>query len=188
MGRERRRVSTAREPALTDDTDPPPAAADPSAASAAHHSADPSAAPPPPWAEIRAAYEGADLAVAAIAEAYGVTIDAVHGRAKRGRWRPRRRRGGVPTASEPLDRTLLIGRLFRAVERQIAEVERRFEGSAPPSLEEKDARTLGALARTLELLIGLEKQAGRDGHEPEPDIDEFRLDLARRIESLRRAE
>jgi len=143
----------------------------------------------PPWSEIRAAYEGSDLAVAAIAEAYGVTSDTIWGRAKRGRWRRRRARGEAPAAAaEPLDRNLLIGRLFRAVERQIAEVEHRFEGSDPPNLEEKDARTLGALARTLELLIGLEKQAGRGHEETEPDIDEFRLDLARRIESLRRAE
>ena len=141
-----------------------------------------------PWAEIRAAYEGSDLAVAAIAEAYGVPTDTIYGRAKRGGWHRRRPRAGAASAAAPLDRNLLIGRLFKAVERQIAEVERRFEGSAPPSLEEKDARTLGALARTLELLIGLEKQATTDGHEPEPDIDEFRLDLARRLESLRRAE
>lgn len=144
--------------------------------------------PPPPWAEIRAAYEGSGLAVAAIAEAYGVSVDTVRGRARRGGWRGRRAGGGSAVAAEALDRGLLVARLFRAVERQIAEVERRFEGSAPPSLEEKDARTLGALARTLELLIGLEKQAGRDGPEPEPDIDEFRLDLARRLESLRCAE
>ncbi|TBW40996.1 hypothetical protein EYW49_02235 [Siculibacillus lacustris] len=83
---------------------------------------------------------------------------------------------------------MLVERLFRAVERQIAEIERRFDGAAPPSLEEKDARTLGALARTLELLIGLEKQAGRDPTAAEPDIDEFRLDLARRLESLRRTD
>jgi hypothetical protein len=159
---------------LTDASDPPLSAAPSPAA--------------PPWSEIRAAYEGSDLAVAAIAEAYGVTTDTIYGRAKRGGWRRRRPRDDGRSPSEPLDRNLLIGRLFKAVERQIAEVEHRFEGSDRPTLEEKDARTLGALARTLELLIGLEKQAGTDGHEPEPDLDEFRLDLARRLESLRRAE
>ena len=141
----------------------------------------------PPWGEIRAAYEGSDLAVTAIARAYGISTDTIWGRAKRGRWQRRRRRDETP-AAEPLDRNVLVARLFKAVERQIAEVERRFDGTAPPSLEEKDARTLAALARTLELLIGLEKQAGRDDGEPEPDIDEFRLDLARRLESLRRTE
>ncbi len=150
-------------------------------------SADP-ATSTPPWSEIRAAYEGSDLAVGALAQAYGVSTDKIRGRAKRGGWRRRRPSGEAAAHAEPLDRNVLVARLFRAVERQIAEVERRFEGAAPPSLEEKDARTLGALARTLELLIGLEKQAGRDTTEPEPDIDEFRLDLARRLESLRRAE
>jgi len=149
------------------------------------------AANDPPWAEIRAAYEGSGLTVTAIARAYGITADRLWTRARRDGW-PRRRSGaGVtdrPVPAEPLDRRVLVGRLFRAVERQIAEVERRFDGSAPPSLDEKDARTLAALARTLELLIGLEKQAGRDDDEPEPDIDEFRLDLARRLESLRRAD
>ena len=145
----------------------------------------------PPWAEIRAAYEASPLSVAAIAEAYGITADRIWARARRDTW-PRRRPGAGetarPVAVEPLDRRVLVGRLFRAVERQIAEIERRFDAARPPNPEEKDARTLAALARTLELLIGLEKQAGRDDAEPEPDLDEFRLDLARRLESLRRAE
>lgn len=158
------------EPALTDDIDA-------SHPAAAH----------PPWAEIRAAYEGSDLAIGAIAEAYGVSFGQLRGRAGRGGWRrPRSREGEAD--GEPIDRGLLVARLFKAVERQIAEVERRFAGSAKPGIEEKDARTLAALARTLELLIGLERRAGRDDLEPEPDIDEFRLDLARRLESLRRAE
>jgi hypothetical protein len=150
----------------------------------------PSSPSDPPWNEIRAAYEGSDLAVAAIARAYAVTPERIWRRARREAW-PRRRGaepGAAAKSTEPLDRGTLVARLFRAVERQIAEVERRFDGAAPASLEEKDARTLGALARTLELLIGLEKQAGRDTTEPEPDIDAFRLDLARRLESLRRAE
>jgi hypothetical protein len=145
----------------------------------------------PPWAEIRAAYEGSTLTVAAIAEAYGVALAAIRARIRRENW-PRRRRSTAGPAerrpAEPLDRTVLVERLFRAIDRQIAEIERRFDGDAPPSLEEKDARTLGALARTLELLIGLERETGRPTDEAEPDLDEFRLDLARRLESLRRTE
>lgn len=164
---------------------------DPSAPAVPPAAAAPAAGlPEPPWAEIRAAYEGSDLAVGAIARAYGINPDRIWRRARRERWSARR--GAAPGRREPaapVDRATLVARLFRAVERQIAEVERRFDGTAPPSLEEKDARTLGALARTLELLIGLEKQAGRDADdEPEPDIDAFRLDLAHRLESLRRAE
>ncbi len=148
---------------------------------------DPGPEAAPPWGEIRSAYEGSTLAVAAIAEAYGVTAKRIWSRAARENW-PRRRTGARATPrapAEPLDRRVLVARLFKAVERQIAEIERRFDGPAPPGLDEKDARTLGALARTLELLIGLEKQAGRDESEPEPDIDAFRLDLARRLAGLR---
>ena len=140
----------------------------------------------PPWGEIRAAYLGSDLAVAAIARAYGIDARRIHARAAREGWPRRRSRGPAREPAEPLDRQTLVARLFRAVERQIAEIERRFDGPSLPDLDERDARTLGALARTLELLIGLEKQAGRDEAEPEPDIDAFRLDLARRLAGLRR--
>lgn len=140
----------------------------------------------PPWSEIRAAYVGSRLTVAAIAEAYGITTDRLWSKARRGGWP--KRRDPARTAAEPLDHRLLVGRLFKAVERQIAEIERRFDGTAPPGLDEKDARTLAALARTLELLIGLDEKSGRDTSEPEADIDEFRLELARRLESLRHIE
>ena len=119
----------------------------------------------PPWSEIRTAYLGSGLTVAAIAEAYGITTDRLWSKARRDGWP--KRRDPARAAAEPIDHRTLVGRLFRAVERQIAEIERRFSGSAPPTLEEKDARTLGALARTLELLIGLEREAGRDTAEPE---------------------
>lgn len=140
---------------------------------------------PPPWAEIRAAYVGSRLTVGAIAEAYGLTRDRIWTRARRENWPKRRDPTRTPDLGEPLDRRTLVGRLFRAAERQIAEIERRFDhvqGSPP---DEKDARTLAALARTLELLIGLERGVHRDTDEPETDLHEFRLDLARRLENLR---
>ena len=146
-------------------------------------SADIVAAIDPPWAEIHAAYVGSRLTVAAIAEAYGISVERLRSKARRGGWP--KRRDPARAAAEPLDHRLLVGRLFKAVERQIAEIERRFDGAAPPGLDEKDARTLAALARTLELLIGLDEKSGRDTSEPEADIDEFRLELARRLESLR---
>ena len=143
---------------------------------------------PPPWAEIRAAYVGSRLTVAAIAEAYGITRDRLWTRARRENWPRRRDHTRTPDIGEPLDRRTLVGRLFRAVERQIAEIERRFERDVASIPDEKDARTLAALARTLELLIGLERGVARDTDDPEPDLDEFRLDLARRLETLRHGE
>jgi hypothetical protein len=143
---------------------------------------------PPPWAEIRAAYVGSRLTVGAIAEAYGITKDRLWTRVRRENWPRRRDQTRTPDIGEPLDRRTLVGRLFRAVERQIAEIERRFERDVAATPDEKDARTLAALARTLELLIGLERGVARDTDDPEPDLDEFRLDLARRLESLRSGE
>jgi hypothetical protein len=82
----------------------------------------------------------------------------------------------------------LVSRLFHAVERQIAEIERRFVDMAGNGADERDARTLAALARTIELLIGLERQTKPETSDaPEADIDEIRRDLARRITNMQRA-
>ena len=48
---------------------------------------DPGPEAAPPWGEIRSAYEGSTLAVAAIAEAYGVTAKRIWSRAARVPWK-----------------------------------------------------------------------------------------------------
>ncbi|MBP0573644.1 hypothetical protein J8J27_23370, partial [Mycobacterium tuberculosis] len=119
-----------------------------------------------PWTEIRAAYEGSDVPLALVADAYGIGVTDIYPRAEREGWMLRRRRrslerkqnrtkpGGPPRA----DRRELVERMFRAVERQIEEIELRA-AAADGEPDERDARSLGALARTLDLLIGLEKTA-----------------------------
>lgn len=107
-----------------------------------------------------------------------------------GRPRPPPLRRTSPRARgrrKPYDRARLVTRLFVVVDRQIGEIEARLgrPGDLAGPADEKDARTLAALARTLELLIGLEKQAA-PAETTEVDIDAFREDLARRIEGLRR--
>ena len=124
-----------------------------------------------------------------IAKAYAVRERAIYERAAREAWASRRTQADAPVATRALDRSVLVGRLFHAVERQIAEIERRFIDLATHGADEKDARTLAALARTIELLIGLERHVTSDQPAaPEADIDAFRRDLARRIESLQRAD
>ncbi len=149
-------------------------------------------APPPkrratPWSEIRSTYEDSALPVSVIAKAYAVRERAVYERAAKEGWAMRRTHGG----DRPLDRSVLVARLFHAVERQIAEIERRFieVTGAGTGADERDARTLAALARTIELLIGLERQARPEtsSEAPEADIDEFRRDLTRRIANMQRA-
>lgn len=141
-----------------------------------------------PWGEIRSTYEHSSVPVAMIAKAYAVRERAVYERAAKEGWTARRTQSSNPTPDAPLDRSVLVRRLFKAVERQIAEIERRLSSLPATGADEKDARTLAALARTIELLIGLERQARPETTEaPEADVDELRRDLARRIENLRRA-
>jgi hypothetical protein len=140
-----------------------------------------------PWAEIKSTYEESALPVSVIAKAYAVRERAVYERAAREAWVTRRTQAAMPPPERVLDRAVLISRLFHAVERQIAEIERRFAELAGSGADERDARTLAALARTIELLIGLERQAKPESLEaPEVDIDEIRRDLARRIANMRR--
>jgi hypothetical protein len=141
-----------------------------------------------PWAEIRSTYEQSALPVSVIAKAYAVRERAVYERAASEGWIARRTQGAAPILERALDRSVLVSRLFHAVERQIAEIERRFVDMAGNGADERDARTLAALARTIELLIGLERQTKPETSDaPEADIDEIRRDLARRITNMQRA-
>jgi hypothetical protein len=150
-----------------------------------------------PWTEIRAAYEGSDVPLQLVATAYGIGVTDIYPRAEREGWMLRRerrimerkaRRTGAEGAP-PADRSELIERLFAAAERQIDEIAARAAGRAGIP-DDRDIRALGALARTIDLLIGLERdeaarRAAVDKHEGRGDIDQLRRDLARRIESLR---
>ncbi len=79
------------------------------------------------------------------------------------------------------DAGAVMGRLIGAVDRQVAMIEQRLrkQGAA---LEEKDARILGNLAKTLATLMALERDGGAkpDRAEP-PDRGHFRAILAQRI-------
>ncbi|MDR3376650.1 MAG: hypothetical protein P4L98_23255 [Ancalomicrobiaceae bacterium] len=148
-----------------------------------------------PWSEIRSTYEDSSLPVAVIAKAYGVRERAIYERAAQEGWAHRRgpqgeSAGPAPEPDRPeLDRSVLVSRLFRAVERQIDEIDRRLTQLQSDGVDERDARTLAALAKTLELLIGLERQTRPEVVDtPEADIDAFRRDLARRIQSLQATE
>jgi len=155
-----------------------------------HQTTDPSPAPKQrrmlPWSEIRSTYEQSALPVSVIAKTYAVRERAIYDRAAREAWTGRKIQ--LMPVERPLDRSVLVARLFHAVERQIAEIERRFLELSGVGTEERDARTLAALARTIELLIGLERQAKPDSSDaPEADIDELRRDLTRRIANMQRA-
>jgi hypothetical protein len=93
----------------------------------------------------------------------------------------------------PGDRRSLVERMMRSAERQVAEIELRV--GSPRHDREKDARMLAVLARAIRELTAvdalnhdLEREAGKTrarNDDPVPeDIDEFRNELARRLEAV----
>lgn len=107
-----------------------------------------------------------------------------------------------PSRKGASPRERLLDRLWRAAERQVAEIEARIRGagldpdaedSAPRTAAdtEKDARALALLARTLRELSAAEGEgATKPGkaaadHDLVRDLDVFRRELARRLDRLR---
>jgi hypothetical protein len=93
------------------------------------------------------------------------------------------------------ERVKLIGRLMRAAERHVKDIEDRLEiAGIAPTERESDRRALAVLARTLRELTALDDlnrkrkkrgEADRKNDEPIPrDIDEIRRSLSRKLEAL----
>jgi hypothetical protein len=91
------------------------------------------------------------------------------------------------------DRVSVIARIMRSSERQVAEIEKRI--GTDNDKGEKDARTLALISRTMRELTAIEMM-NKTLNTPEPappeddqdrppdDIDEFRAELTRRIQSI----
>lgn len=87
------------------------------------------------------------------------------------------------------DRKSLIARLWRTAERQVCDIETRLSSNEQASADrERDARSLAVLVRTLRELskfdAAREQPACEDDDLGARDIDEFRRDLARRMDAL----
>jgi len=101
--------------------------------------------------------------------------------------RPADTAAGDGAATEPLAREQLVERLFAVFNRQLNGVEARAR-SAGVVTQEKDARTLGTLARTLGTLMALERGGSDQPDDPEAeavDPDEIRARIARRLFGMR---
>jgi len=98
--------------------------------------------------------------------------------------------GGRDSGGQDIDRAATARRLWRAIDRHLE----GLEADEAPETEIRAAQNLSTLARTLETLVGLERglveeqQAARPGgpypDEGPEDIDEFRYEIARRLENL----
>jgi hypothetical protein len=137
------------------------------------------------WERVRRLYEDTVTTVGAIGAQFGVSDVTIHNRAKREGWvrhaharKSRQQLPKIPSRAE------LIARLYRAFEKQIAEVEARF-GQPTADEGEQDARTLGTLARTLEKLIELDRERTEDRDKEEPaDLARLRQTLSDRLRRL----
>jgi hypothetical protein len=107
---------------------------------------------------------------------------------------PRRRMFGRGIASAS-QRIALIGRMMRAAERQVQEIEQRLAAEGLDAADqERDARALAVLARTLRDLTALDAlnrsrkkrpQAERTNDQPIPrNVDELRRSLLQKLENL----
>jgi hypothetical protein len=105
---------------------------------------------------------------------------------------PRRQHGATRISRRRLggDRLALVGRLWRTAEAQVREIEERLKrNEQQPDERERDARTLAVLVKTLRELTALDEiknapQADPDDDDGPRDIDEFRRELARRMDAL----
>ena len=164
-----------------------------------------------PWSAIQADYERGEISIAKLAERHGVSRSAIFKRRQRENWPQRsqpsnfsqseldtnaKRAKLAPQSSEPslqearsLDRATLVQRLYHAFDHQVAELEARFATVETPSEEEKMARTLSTLARTLVQLINLEGAHDQGSEEQDSDVndlDRLYSELTQRVDRLRR--
>ncbi|WP_127145649.1 hypothetical protein [Pelagibacterium montanilacus] len=127
------------------------------------------------WAAVRRAYEDTPEPTRAIAERYGITLDALAKARRAGQWMPRR--AGRQTAS----RVQLIARLMRLLDRQVSQIEEKMGADGDGTLP--DVRLLETLTRTMDRLIALDEaeRARRPRRLSGPEAEELRTRLADRI-------
>jgi hypothetical protein len=95
----------------------------------------------------------------------------------------------LPSAN-PLDRSALAARIQRSIERELDAIERVLDLLQPQNGNEAEraARTLAALARTLREVATLDTdtsaEADPDDDAGPRDMEEFRRELTRRMESI----
>jgi hypothetical protein len=144
----------------------------------------------------RGLYESGEATVQAVADLLGIHRRTLQKRACSLGWqrstRASRADDPAPQENVPVGRRAMVARIRRTVEREISTVENslaRMDELVPRGDAEKAARTLASLVKTLIELQRLEAGAPadttKDLDEDGIDIDEFRRDLARRLDALR---
>lgn len=148
------------------------------------------------WQLIREAYEAGDKTVRLICEEYEISTTTLYRQIKKQNWTARSSRSNndlelcvnAGRVGQTPNRNVLIDRLYLAFERQMAEFEDQLSITHEDGVNEKDARTLGSLARTLEKLIELKQDSDGEMKETDEEVDVERLieDLALRLKKCAR--
>jgi hypothetical protein len=136
----------------------------------------------PDWLAIRVDYD-AGLPYAEIQAKHGVTYSALSWRIKSELWPTRRRR-------RVIDRPMIITRMFRVLERQVADLEMEMSDMARNGRRsgDKEVALLGKLAGNLGKLMDYDTQAG-EGRRTKArtrQMTEVHHKLIERIEQLKR--
>lgn len=163
--------------------------------------------------EVRKLYEGTNIPVRDLASICGLGVTTFLKRVKLWGWKPRNYRmrdydaavqADVETIREVAapaiivaENETLIDRVRAAVEREIVAIEAvltRVEGARLRSSDaERAARTLATLVKTLREVAALQRdekpetQSGEAEADEFRDLEEFRAELAERLDRLRRS-
>lgn len=168
--------------------------------------------PPEKIAEVRKLYEGTNVPVRDLASICGLGVTTFLKRVKLWGWKPRNYRMRDYDAAAQRDiesireiaapaiavaeNETLIDRVRTAVEREIVAIEAvlaRVEGAKLRSTDaERAARTLATLVKTLREVAALQRdekpeQASGEGEDEFRDLEEFRSELAERLDRLRKS-
>jgi hypothetical protein len=134
----------------------------------------------PDWERIRVEYEAGEIPIREIAAAHSTTIDIINHRRVREIWRPRRlwaRKG---------QRRLIVSKLMHLLEKQIAQLEKKLEGSE--EFDMADTKILETMTRTFEKLGELQdtqnKAETRRTKRLDPELEAVRQKLIGRVKAL----
>ena len=158
------------------------------------------------WDAVRRDCLSGTMSFEAIAKKHGMSVTTL--RKYRKQWPD----AALSADSSDPDHLALVGRLYRATDRQICHLEEKLE-SGDAAFDEKEARMLGTIARTLDKIMELttkdtpvtttakqtskakakvksvtERTEETDGQtDGLPDLDTLRQELARRLDRLQQS-
>ncbi|WP_373236066.1 hypothetical protein [Cohaesibacter celericrescens] len=158
------------------------------------------------WLAIRRQCDAGDQSIRAIANAHGLSASYLY--SKRSEWRAEQEASGDQSPEQEFaEHRAMVKRLYHATDRQIRHLETRLE-NGDAAFDEKEARMLGTIARTLDKImelvpkapskkpsaeLGSKKPTSRQAHEEvnsddtgqdQPNLDTLRQELALRLDRL----